>query len=72
MIETRLLRGESPATILSELIRDHGRLRVLLAALRAVLRRPGRKPHPPDLGACLNAHLLRDIGVASWGHDPLL
>jgi hypothetical protein len=69
MIQTYESHPQPLRVALDDIIKTHGRWRVLLALLARSWR---RVPRQPPLG--LNDHLRRDIGLGPlppWG-DPLL
>ena len=51
------------ATLIAEAIARHGRLRVLAAAIRAVLPWPPMRPPPLSIDM-LDARLRKDVGLA--------
>ncbi|MFD1341065.1 hypothetical protein [Litorisediminicola beolgyonensis] len=57
-------------TSIDALIARHGALKVLAAALRALLRPPQLRP-PPLRAQDLDPHLRRDLGLPPERADPL-
>ena len=56
----------TPSNLIDAAIEAHGAARVLLSAMRALLR---PKARPPDT-AHLSPHLRRDIGLPPAPHEP--
>ena len=62
MIHPVRIAPAGPDAALEAIIARHGARVVLIAALRAALRRPQTRPPPPNADD-LSAHLRRDVGL---------
>lgn len=67
MTTLRMIPSRPKRDLIDAAIETHGAARVLMAAVKALMR---PKPRPPDIAA-LSPHMRRDIGLPHLG-EPML